>query len=75
MKFAELANLLSRELGQDQADRLQQIICTAFAAETVYIPQHRQPPEIRPNDTPKMVQQRYGCSRQTAYNWVNRWRK
>ena len=75
MKFAELADLLVRELGHEQGKQVSIAICKAFASETVYIPQYREPPEIKPSDTPAAVSRRYGVSRQTGYNWVNRWRR
>jgi hypothetical protein len=75
MKFSELADLLHQELGEDQGRRIVTAICVAFSSETVYIPQYKKPPDIKPTDTPATVARRFGVSRQTGYNWVNRWRR
>jgi len=74
MKFADLADLIRRELPHEQAERLCRAICREAAGEQIYIPARHGEPEILPSDTPKTVQKRYGVSRQTAYNWVNKWR-
>jgi hypothetical protein len=75
MRFAELSDILSRELGKDVAARVAAVICRCAAGESVYIPERPGPPEILPTDTPRRVAERYGVHRETARNWVNRWRQ
>ena len=74
MRFADLAEILRRELGHDLAARACRILCREAAGESVYIPSRADPPEILPTDTPRRVAERYGVPRSTAHNWVNRWR-
>lgn len=74
MRFAELAEILRRELGPDIGARACQIICRQAAGESVYIPSRSSEPEILPTDTPARIAERYGVPKRTAYNWVNRWR-
>ena len=74
MRFADLAEILRRELGPDLAAKACKIICREAAGESVYIPSRDGPPEILQTDTPKRVAERYGIPRSTAHNWVNRWR-
>ncbi|AHF05512.1 hypothetical protein MARPU_09565 [Marichromatium purpuratum 984] len=74
MTFAELAEILHRELGAD-ADRVLTLICHECAGESLYIPRRARRPEILPHDTPQTLQARYQVSRATAYSWVNNWRR
>lgn len=74
MRFAELAEILRRELGHDLAAKVSRAICQQAAGESLYIPARAEQPEILPTDTPKRVAERYGVHRETARNWVNRWR-
>ena len=74
MRFADLAEILRRELGSEIGARACRAICAHAAGESVYIPGRSEPPEILPTDTPKRVAERYGVPRSTAHNWVNRWR-
>lgn len=74
MRFADLAEILRRELGADLAAKACRVLCREAAGESVYIPSREGPPEIRPTDTPKRVAERYGVHRETARNWVNRWK-
>lgn len=75
MRFAELADLITREIGADTADALIAVICRECAGESVYIPQRPGQPEIRPGDTPAVIARRHGVSRRTAYNWVTKHRR
>lgn len=73
--FADLAEILRRELGADQASRACAALCREAAGESCYIPRRPGRPEIREGDTAKAVQARYpSFSERTARNWVNRWR-
>jgi hypothetical protein len=74
MRFRELTEILRRELGPDLAAQVGRIICAAASGESVYIPARAEQPEILPTDTPRRVAERYGVHRETARNWVNRWR-
>lgn len=74
MRFLELAEILRRELGPDLGPRVCQIICRQAPGESIYIPSRDGPPEILPTDTPQRIVERYGVTKRTAYNWVNRWR-
>jgi hypothetical protein len=74
MRFAELAEILRRELGSELASKACRVLCQQAAGESVYIPTRAAAPEILPTDTPKRVADRYGVPRSTAANWVNRWR-
>lgn len=75
MKFAELTEIVRAQIDANAAEKLLSAICAAAAGEYVYIPRRHDDPKIEPNDTPATVARRYGVSRQTGYNWVNRWRK
>lgn len=75
MRFCDLADLLRRELGRDQAERVCTLICREASGEKIYVPQRTDRPQVLPTDTPKTVQRRHGVSRSTAYNWVSSWRK
>jgi hypothetical protein len=74
VRFSELSEILIHELGPDLGARVAAVICRCAAGETLYIPERPGPPEILPTDTPRRVAERYGVSRRTASNWVNRWR-
>jgi hypothetical protein len=74
VRFADLAEILRRELGPDLGARACRAICEHAAGESVYIPGRPEPPEILPSDTPRTVAARYRINRETARNWVNRWR-
>jgi hypothetical protein len=75
VRFADLAEILRRELGADLAAKACRIICREASGESVYIPARAEPPTIQPTDTPKTVASRYSVHRETARNWVNRWRR
>ena len=75
MRFADLADILARELGQDIAARACRIMCQQAAGESVYIPAREAPPVILPTDTPKRIAERYNVSRSTAHNWVTQWKR
>lgn len=75
MTLDEVAVILERALGQDQARVALEAICREAAGESLYIPRRAARPEIRPSDTPQALQKKYGISRTTAYNWVNNWRR
>jgi len=75
MRFADLAEILRRVIGQEAADKAIAALCSEASGEQVYIPSRHGRPKILPNDTPKTVQKRHNVSRSTAYNWVNRWRQ
>ena len=74
MKFSEIFDILSREIGHDAARRACEAICREAQGESVHIPRRAGRPEIRPDDTPAAVQVRYQVCARTARNWVNRWR-
>jgi hypothetical protein len=74
MKYADLVEILTRELGPDLASRACAALRREAAGEDVAIPRRDTAPVILPGDTPKSVQTRYGVSRRTAYRWVDRWR-
>lgn len=74
MTFADLSEILRRELGAD-ADRILTTICRECAGETLYVPRRAARPEVRPTDTPASLQARHGVSRRTAYSWVRDWQR
>jgi hypothetical protein len=74
MIFAELAELIRREIGAEVGDRLLLAICQECAGESLYIPRRTGRPELSDTDTPQSIQARYGVSRSTAYNWVSSWK-
>lgn len=74
VRYSDLVEILEAEIGHDLALRACEALCRAAAGESLYIPRRAERPVILPTDTPKSVQQRYGVSRATSHNWVNRWR-
>lgn len=74
MRYADLVEILERELGHDLAVRGCAALCREAAGETLYIPRRVEPPAVAPTDTVRAVQVRYGVAERTARNWVNRWR-
>lgn len=74
MRFADLVEILERELGRDLARRAADALCREAPGEEVYVPRRAGRPEVGPTDTPATVAVRYRVSERTARNWVNRWR-
>lgn len=74
MRFAELVDLIKREIGEDRGRRLCDAICDECAGEEIYIPKRPGAPEVKPTDTPATVARRNRVSRSTAYNWVTKYR-
>jgi hypothetical protein len=74
MTYADLLELLTREVGRDLATRIGTALCREAAGESLYIPRRCVAPVILPTDTAASLQARYGVPRRTAYNWVNRWK-
>lgn len=75
MTFADLTDILRREIGADLAARACAALCREAAGESVYVPR-RMPgrPEIRSDDTSHALQVRYGVAPRTARRWVTRWK-
>jgi hypothetical protein len=73
--LAELRALLVPELGEQQTDRVLELMVRLCPGDEVYIPKRARAPEIRPEDTPAAIQRRYNVSRATAYNWVSAYRR
>ena len=75
MTFAELTEILSREIGHELAERAALALCREAPGARVFIPARAQRPEISQRDTPAAVQQRYNVSRATAHRWVTGWKR
>lgn len=75
MKFGEFHDMLCTEFGIDLADDICKMMCAKCPGDEMYIPRRFGEPDIKPNDTPATVAKRHGVSRQTGYNWVNRFRR
>jgi hypothetical protein len=74
MRFCDLADILTRTLGDEAAAKACEAICREAAGETVYIPARPGAPQVSPTETPREIAIRYGVAIRTARNWVNRWR-
>ena len=75
MKFADMAEIIRQEIGEELTEKVCQALCRYAHHEQVYIPSKPNKPQVKPSDTPKDIQKRHGVSRSTAYNWVSSWRK
>ena len=75
MTLSELREALVLELDAPTAERVLAILCRVAPGDRLYIPERPVPVAVEPHDSPRDIQRRYGVSRATAYNSVQRFRR
>ena len=70
--WQDLEQIIREECG-DHAPRVLSRIRIICGGMRLYVPA-KQPMEVTQKDTPKTLQAKYGVSRSTAYNWLNKYR-
>jgi hypothetical protein len=74
MRFCDLADILTRVIGDEAAAKACEAICREASGETIYIPARPGAPQVLPTETPREIATRYQVTVRTARNWVSRWK-